>query len=89
MKGRANFDTSDPMEKVKDFFEAKLKSEGFEVAANKTKARILESAEVDGKKADGKQSIHVTIHGTKVKTAVLETYEEPAAAGAAPTAPPK
>ena len=82
MKGRANFDTSDPMEKVKDFFETKLKSEGFEVAANKAKARILESAEVDGKKSDGNQSIHVTIHGAKVKTAVLETYEEPVAASA-------
>jgi hypothetical protein len=78
VKGRANFDTPDPMEKVKAFFEDKLKSEGFEIVANKAKARILESAEVDGKKADTKQSIHVTIHGTKVKTAVLETYEEPA-----------
>ncbi len=75
VKGRANFDTPDSMEKVKEFFETQLKADGFEITNDKSKARLLQSAEIDARKEEGKRTIHVTIHGSKAKTVVLETFE--------------
>jgi len=75
VKGRANFDTPDSMEKVKEFFETQLKADGFEITNDKSKVRLLQSAEIDARKEAGKRAIHVTIHGSKAKTVVLETFE--------------
>jgi len=75
LKGRTMFETADPLDKVKEFYENRLKSDGFEITTDKSTARIFENAEIAGRKEDGRRILHVAIHQMKARTNVVVTYE--------------
>jgi zinc-ribbon family len=84
VKGRTSFDTSDPLDKVKEFYENKLKADGFEITADKATTRIFENAEIAGNKDGGKLALRVAIHQMKTRTFVTVTYEGPEKPAATP-----
>ena len=70
-------ETKDSAVKVKEFFDAKLKEQGF-----KTEAMVLnfdgkDNATVSGTKDDGKRKITVTATTNSGKTTVQVIYEGP------------
>ena len=75
IKGRINFETADPFESVKEFYESKLKESNFEITRDETKARLFETAEIESKRTEDNRMIHVSIRGLKKRTVVNLTYE--------------
>jgi hypothetical protein len=73
-KGMATCETADPLDKVKEFYENRLKADGFEITADKSTARLFENAEIDGRKEDGNLTLRVAIHQMKARTNVFLTY---------------
>ena len=72
------------MDKVKEFYENKLKADGFEITETEPAGRIFPKAEITGKKDDGKQTVRAEIVQMKARTIVTVIYEGPAAVEAAP-----
>ena len=70
-------ETTDAADKVKEFFESKLKADGCSVEATSSKFNDVVSASVTGTKEDGKLKISVLINSEKGKTSVIITYEGP------------
>lgn len=73
-KGMATCETADPLDKVKEFYESRLKADGFEITADKSTARLFENAEIAGRKGDGNLTLHVAIHQMRARTHVVLTY---------------
>jgi hypothetical protein len=87
IKGMATCETADPLQEVKEFYENRLKADGYEITTDKSKAGIFEHAQIAGKKEDGKQTLRVAIHQMKTKTIAVLTYEGAADAEATPEKP--
>ena len=87
IKGRTAFQTTDPLDKVKEFYESKLKTDGFEVTEAQPAGRLFEKAEITGRKDDGKQTLRAEIVQMKAMTLVTVTFEGPEPAEAAPEKP--
>ena len=75
VKGRVAFETVDPLDKVKEFYESRFKTDGFEITADKSTARLFENAEIAGRREAGNSTLHVAIHQLKARTFVTVTYE--------------
>ena len=81
-KGMVTCETADPLEKAKDFYENRLKADGFEITADRPTTGIFPGAEITGSKEDGKRSLRIVIHQMKRVTNVVLTYS-----GVEPPAP--
>ena len=77
VKGRTNFETTDPLDKIKEYYESKLKADGFEITETQPPGRLFEKADIIGKKADGKFSVRTEITQMKARTFVTVTFEGP------------
>ncbi len=75
VKGRLTLDTADPLAQVKEFYENRLKSDGFDISADKSKPGLFEKAELTASKESWKQWLHVSIVQMKARTVVTLTYE--------------
>lgn len=87
-KGRAMFETADPLAKVKEFYENRFKADGFEITSDISTSRLFENAEIAGKKVDGNLTLRAEIHQMKARTIVNLIYEGAEKADAAPAKPP-
>ena len=81
-KGMVTCETADPWEKAKEFYENRLKADGFEISADRATTGIFPGAEIVGAKEDGKRSLRIVIHQMKRMTNVVLTYS-----GVEPPAP--
>ena len=88
IKGRTNFETTDPLEKVKEFYENKLKADGFEITEATPAGRLFEKTEITGKKDDGKETLRAEIVQMKTRTFVTLLYESPGGAESSPAKQP-
>lgn len=75
--GMTVLQTPDPVAKVKEFFESKLKADGYTTEVNTMNFNGNDSATVSGKKNDGKQTVNVVIATESGKTSVMVNYEGP------------
>ena len=75
IKGNFIGQTTDPMAKVKEFYETKLKEAGYTTETNTININGVDSASISGKKDDGKTSVDVMLNGAKEKTAIILGYE--------------
>jgi hypothetical protein len=83
-KGMASLETTDPMEKVKAFYEDKLKADGFEITDDKPTKGIFEGVKIDSRKEDGNLTLHVSIKQMTARTIIMLTYQGASNAKAAP-----
>lgn len=70
-------ETTDPVGKVKEFFESKLKAAGYTVEANIANANGADSGFIKGVKEDGRSSINIMLTGEGEKTSVAVQYQGP------------
>ena len=68
-------ESADPVTKVKDFYEAKLKEAGFTTEANVASVNGADSANVSGSKDTPSQKVNIVITATDGKTTVAIQYE--------------
>ena len=69
------FETVDPLDKVKEFYESRFKTDGFAITVDKSKARLFESAELAGRREAGNLTLRIAIHQLKARTFVTVSYE--------------
>ena len=69
------FETVDPLDKVKEFYENRFKIDGFEITTDKSTARVFENAEIAGRREVGNMTLRIAIHQLKARTFVTVTYE--------------
>ena len=81
VKGRTNFETTDPLDTIKDFYESKLKADGFEITEKQPLGRLFEKADIVAKKTNGNFTVHTEITQMKARTFVTVTFDGPADAG--------
>jgi hypothetical protein len=77
LAGAFTAQTADAPSKVRAFFEAKLKADGFKLETTTSKTGGKNSAVVSAQKAANRQSITVLINVEKGTTSVVTNYEEP------------
>jgi len=75
--GNASFTTTDPVAKVRQFYEAKLKADGFETQLNTFASGGKEIVSIDGDKNEGKTSLNLIISGEEGRTTVQASYQGP------------
>ncbi len=76
LNGMASFQSADPVAKVKDFYDAKLKEAGFKTEVNTMNFNGKDSATVNATK-DGGQKVGVIINADEGKTNWVLSYEGP------------
>ena len=77
LKGLAVAQTTDAVAKVKEFYDVQLKGAGFQTEVNTTSIGGTETATVNAKKDDGKQTVNIVISVEGGKTNVMVSYEGP------------
>ena len=75
VNGMSLAESADPVAKVKEFYELKLKEAGFKTEARTASVNGSESASVSGTKENPAQSVTVIITGNAGKTSVAIQYE--------------
>jgi hypothetical protein len=90
IKGITTLETSDSLDKIKDYYKRKLTDEGFELTVDTSVTRVAEHAEITARKDGGKMTVRAIMHRTKGRTTVNVDYTdtESAEAGAAVTSSP-
>jgi hypothetical protein len=73
-KGMATCGTADPLNKVKEFYENRLKADGFEITTDKPTTGIFPGAEISGSRDEGRRTLRIVIHQMKTVTNAVLTY---------------
>ena len=77
LSGMTMAESPDPVGKVKDFYEARLKAAGFKTETTVTNSGGNDSAIVSATKDDGKQTVSLVIASDGAKTSIMLNYEGP------------
>lgn len=73
--GSVGFTTADPVAKVRQFYETKLKEAGFDAQVNSFTNNGTETASIVGTKDSGKTSVNLVITSEEGKTTVMTSYQ--------------
>lgn len=67
-------ETTDSVAKVREFYDARLKAEGYETSVTSTQGDGGEMVMISGNKEEGKRTVNVMIQGEAGKTTVAYSY---------------
>jgi hypothetical protein len=76
IQGIITLETSDPLDKIKDYYKGKLTDEGFELTVDTSVTRDGEHAEITARKDGGKRTVRTIMHRTKGRTTVNVDYAD-------------
>jgi hypothetical protein len=76
VKGITTLETSDPLDKIKDYYKGKLTDEGFELTVDSSVTRAAEHAEIAARKDGGKMTVRAIMHRTNGRTTVNVDYTD-------------
>jgi hypothetical protein len=88
IKGITTLETSDPLDKIKDYYKVKLTDEGFDLTVDTSVTRVAEHAEITARKDGGKLMVRTIMHRTKNRTTVNVDYTDAGSVNPSPAEAP-